>query len=72
MLRYRLLFTDLSGQASGHGTMLSAESEADALQLAARMTTYDSGGELWQGSRMVCRLPPASGAALLALSSSRW
>ena len=60
MLTYRMIFTDASGQTSGSTTSLSAETDADALLLAVRMTTPDTGGEVWQGSRMVCRLPPAS------------
>ena len=70
MLTYRLIFTDASGQTSGGSTTLSAETDADALLLAAHTATSEAGSEVWQGSRMVCRLPPGPTAAIWPSSTA--
>ena len=64
MLSYRLLFTGLDGQTSGSATVISAETDDDALMMAIRLTTAERGGELWQGSRLLCRLPPIPAKSL--------
>ena len=60
MLTYRVNFTGLSTQTTGQTTNLSAEGDSEALSKVAVMITPEAGAEVWQGSRMVCRLPPKS------------
>ena len=54
---YRIFEIDLSGRIQGPGHIVTNENDSSALLSASGMVAPDLGAEVWQGKRLVCRLP---------------
>ena len=57
MQPYRVHLVGPPGQPITPPSVLSADCDSEALQLVIPMITREAGAEVWQGLRLVCRLP---------------
>ena len=54
---YRIFQIDLSGRIKGPAHIITDEDDSSAFLSASGMVAPDFGAEVWQGVRLVCRLP---------------